>query len=212
MQKITLEQQKAIKNDFILFTSKMLEKPFVVDAENRQQINAIFSVLVFGWIDSTSESILAKKMALSKGFLIMGNFGTGKSILMRAISEFKRAIKQPTFRFVTASEACQHYKLTGSIDLYTYNDEGIQGKPVTCCFDELGREPEKVDNYGTKMDVMSQILQDRYTLWQSKGLITHYITNMSIAEIKQRYGEFIVERLLEQCNLVVFDGKSRRKN
>lgn len=204
------EQEAELKKAFIVFASQSLGKQFTVDAENKAQIQAIFSLLVLQSNEYTINDDLARKMALSKGFFVCGDLGTGKSTLMRLISEFKKTVFLPTFRFISTSEVCQHYKLTGSIDIFTYNDEGVQGKPATYCFDELGREPKTVNNYGTSMDVMSQVLQDRYLLWQKNGTLTHFVTNMSFDEIKERYGEFIQERIVEMCNVIAFKGKSRR--
>jgi len=146
----------------------------------------------------------------------MGDLGSGKSTLMRLISEFiqlGRYLKKNgaiPFKPTTTLDVCQNYKQTGSIDLHTYNADGVTEKPAVFCFDELGREPRMVDHYGTKLDVMSQVLQIRYTLWQTKGAITHFITNMNLEELTVTYGEFIVQRIVEMSNVIELNGDSRR--
>lgn len=160
--------------------------------------------------ESIGSDILNRKISLKKGFYIFGDLGCGKSTFMSLLAEFKKMNNDSTFRFMTVSEVCQAYKQSGSIDRFTFNEDGIQCKPATYCFDELGREPKVVDNYGTKMDVISQVLQDRYVLWQSKGVITHLITNLDFEELGNRYGEFIKERIVEMCNVIEFKGESKR--
>lgn len=208
---LSLKKYEAIlKNSFITYASQRINRQFEVNNENKAAINAIFSCLVLKDDESIGEDILKRKISLKKGFYIFGDLGCGKSTFMSLLAEFKKINNDSTFRFMTVSEVCQAYKQSGSIDRFTFNEDGIQGKPATYCFDELGREPKVVDNYGTKMDVISQVLQDRYVLWQSKGVITHLITNLDFEELGNRYGEFIKERIVEMCNVIEFKGESKR--
>lgn len=206
-----LKQYEAIlKNSFISFASQKINRDFEVDNDNRASINAIFSCFVLKDDQSIGLDVLKRKISTKKGFFIFGDLGCGKSTFMSLLSEFKKTNNDSTYKFLTAAEICQHYKQTGSIDKFTFNEDGVQGKPATYCIDELGREPKIVDNYGTKLDVLSQVLQDRYVLWQSKGVITHLITNLDFEELGNRYGEFIKERIVEMCNVIEFKGQSKR--
>ena len=207
----SLKKYEAIlKNSFITYASQNIGRAYEIDLANKAAINSIFSCLVLKDDESIGFDSLNRKITLKKGFFIFGDLGCGKSTLMRLLSEFKKINNDSTYKFLTASEICQSYKQLGSIDKFTFNEDGVQGKPATYCIDELGRETKVVDNYGTKLDVISQVLQDRYVLWQSKGVITHLITNLDFEELGNRYGEFIKERIIEMCNVIEFKGESKR--
>jgi len=189
---------------------------FEVDKANEAVFDAVFSHLCLRLVQIDARDQLGRNLSLKKGFLLMGDLGSGKSTLMRLISEFVQLgqyLKKNgavAFKPTTTQDVCQLYKQTGSIDKHTYNEDGVTEKPAVFCFDELGREPRVVDHYGTKLDVMSQVLQIRYALWQTKGVYSHFITNMNLEELTSTYGEFIVQRIVEMSNVIELNGDSRR--
>lgn len=199
-----------LKKAFVSFASEKLGKPFVIDESNKAALSCIFSHLVLKTVQEHHQDSFGSKISLKKGFYVFGDLGSGKSSLMRLLSEFMRENHAKTFKFVTSLDICNHYKQTGSIDRFTYNEDGVLQYPASICIDELGREPRTVDNYGTKLDVISQVLQARYLIWQNSGVLTHFITNLSFAELKSVYGDFIEERIVEMCNVIELNGKSRR--
>ena len=79
------------------------------------------------------------------------------------------------------------------------------------CFDELGRETIPANYYGQKLNVMQHILHIRYSLWQSTGVKTFITTNDDPSAIESKYGDFIRDRNREMFNIVLLQGKSRRK-
>lgn len=65
-------------------------------------------------------------------------------------------------------------------------------------FDDLGAE-NIGSHYGTKADVMGEIIQSRY---ENNRMLTFLTTNLTYEQIQQTYGERVSSRLAEMCNWV----------
>lgn len=127
-----------------------------------------------------------------KGLLLMGQKGSGKTLLMRSLS----ASIDPSLRFETHNTR----KVTSA---YNCNgDKGLEPYLIKrhMMFDDLGDE-RKGQHYGDRVEVMSLIIQERYELFIDHGIQTHFTTNLSPKEIEDRYGERSYSRLRHQVNL-----------
>lgn len=154
---------------------------------------------------------LVKKMfkyAISdskKGVLLLGDIGTGKSTLIRALNEFYKRTNQISKRFIETSAIKITSKYTEVGDdvfellgnAYNYN----------YYIDDLGLESD-ASYFGNKLDVLKNAILIRYDIREkAKTFIT---TNLSINEIEQRYGKQVIDRLKEMCFFVKLEGTSRR--
>lgn len=149
---------------------------------------------------------------LSKGILLTGPVGCGKTTLMHlmkfiiqvpAQNFIVKPCRDISFEFIEDGYAVIHRYSKGS--LYQHNQ-----KPF--CFDDLGTE-SSLKYYGNECNVMAEILLSRYDLFISNNLITHLTTNLSASEIEETYGNRIRSRLREMFNLVAFsrDSTDKRK-
>lgn len=89
-------------------------------------------------------------------------------------------------------------------------------------FDDLGTE-KSCNHFGTKYDVVEDIIQKRYELFINIGIKTFWTSNLMVSkideenEILQRYGLRSFDRLKAMSNLIVFPdtesyrGKTRTK-
>ena len=68
---------------------------------------------------------------------------------------------------------------------------------VPSLFDDLGAE-NIGSHYGTKADVMGEIIQSRYEV----GARTFFTTNLNFDELRKTYDERVASRLAEMCNWV----------
>lgn len=158
------------------------------------------------------------KLDQSKGILLIGAVGSGKTTLMRLFGEFMRSLDwQKGFKVFNCAQICAEYAelQNEAFDKYTYNKLGQCRGAVEICLDELGREPLTATHYGNKVDVMQHILQTRYTMFQESGVRTFATTNMSFEQLRVRYdganGAYLTDRFREMFNIVIFPGTSRRK-
>lgn len=199
------EFSKALLTQFIEKANEIMHrntpsKMFIVDSTNIEIISKL--CLYFAGVET-------EELPLTKGILLSGEVGVGKSLMFKAFSE---ALKNygKSFRIVSCQDVVFGYENTGELDLYMGNEKGYSGKPAKFCFDEIGRETIPAMHFGNKRNVMQHILAYRYNYWQSHGLITHGTTNASPQEIISVYGEHIADRIKEMFNYLVIKGESKR--
>ena len=134
-----------------------------------------------------------------RGLCLMGDVGTGKSLALRVLR-----IKTRTARMLVK---------TYETDRNWY-DEIIWGynrrNPEELAIDDLGAEPT-LNNYGTKIEVLEEVISERYDLWIACGTLTHITTNLPPKSLDDRYGKRLMSRVHEMAQVVVFEGPDRRK-
>lgn len=128
-----------------------------------------------------------------KGLLLMGHKGTGKTILMRALG----ACIEPDLRFAVHNTR----KVTSAYNID--GDEGLRSflAHQHMLFDDLGDE-RMGQHYGDKVESMSLIIQERYELFVDRGIMSHFTTNLTGQEIRDRYGDRVHSRLKHMVNSI----------
>lgn len=153
--------------------------------------------------------------SLSKGIMLMGKPGVGKSHLMNYF------MKNPHASYVipTCKSIVEKFRENWSrdelstIEFYSklqsaefghlYNQDYLG-----TCFGDLGSE-EIANSYGNKRNVIEEIIFARY----EAGLpfdYTHITTNLDAEMIEKIYGERLIDRLREMCNVLSLEGESFR--
>lgn len=191
-------QVLALKHQFMEIAQRYVPN-FKIDDENREVIANLFNYFN-GWSGAYD---------LKKGLWLAGDIGTGKSTLMYLFSEYLKS-QQNGFKIHICSRISTDYATNGNLDEYTYNSAGYCGKPVSMCFDELGRETIPANHFGQRLNVVQHIMHVRYSLWQQHGLKTFVTTNCDPSQVELLYGDFVRDRIREMFNIVVLQGKSRR--
>lgn len=147
----------------------------------------------------------------TKPWLCMcGYVGTGKTTMLRAISEMLTSIQTVddgkfrsmapfSFRYITATELAEVLAESKA----TYH--GIRNIKLLL-IDDVGREPKEILDYGNALYPFIDLMQYRY----ENGLGTIFTTNLTGAELRERYGERIADRMREKCFFVSFEGQSFR--
>lgn len=198
------------------FTTDQLRK-FVLDNNPHfkvdQQCVKVFTLLCQYFAnDSEFEK---QGFNLSKGIMLSGPVGVGKTELLRVFSKNKRQC----YHLISVYEieaAClkngvefsQTY--TGMVPGWGNTANCFYQKSIGWTFDDIGRESVVFD-FGNKSDVVSKIIQTRYLNKQKLPFNSlHLTTNLTPADIEARYDYAVKSRLREMFNYITVEGKDRR--
>lgn len=140
---------------------------------------------------------------LSKGILLAGPIGSGKTSLMNLMKHltpiehkfYVKTCREVGFEFIQEGYQIIHKYSIGKL----YHSEAR-----TICFDDLGIE-NNLKYFGNDCNVMAEILLSRYDIYISKNIRTHLTTNLSASEIETMYGNRVRSRLRSMCNLIAFN-------
>lgn len=152
-------------------------------------------------IDQTNENAIKKlykritsKENSSKGILLCGSFGCGKSILMTAFFYFcnQYAIKYKTTKFKIFDSKCQDFS------------DKINEIVI---IDEIGRENTTVKDYGNETTPFIDYLLTRY----KRGQLTFGISNFNMQDLTDKYGKYITDRFNEMFEIIIMRGENFRK-
>lgn len=150
-----------------------------------------------------------------KNLLLVGNAGTGKTIIMQIFSDYLKLTNNPQrFDNLSVTQMMNYYKVKGHIDRYTYNEnegKGFKEKPFNICLNDVGLETENQKSYGTALNtVIDEFLYARYEIYQSHFKKYHITSNLSVDDFKARFGQRLVDRF-KSFNVIPLLGESRRK-
>ena len=191
------------KKKLIDIASGIIRKPFVIDNTNREVIQALF--MYFTHDQEFEQSGICANPSLRKGLMIYGEVGTGKTVILKSFCKMFRV------KFITAREVSRAFMVEGwdAIDRFGLKSY-YQGKPIHTAFDDLGFEQD-CNLYGNKVNVMAEILTDRYEKWRDADMRTFATTNMDAESIAEAYGDKVKSRIREMFNYIPLTGEDRRK-
>lgn len=193
-------------------------KPYVIDSDNERQVAQLCYYFAG---DERFEG------DLSKGILLMGGLGVGKSHLMSFFYHNKimcykmascRKIEGDWNRWNPKNEVEDPIEFYSREITVAVNSNRYGHNQIGVCFDDLGVETCPSKRFGEEKNVMAEIILGRY----ESGLaykFTHFTTNLPLTSnvpgqpgLKEKYGDRVLDRLKEMCNLIVFssNAKSRR--
>lgn len=184
--------------------------PLVTDDHNREVLIALcryftgheaFEQMQDGW-------------SLNKGIMLCGPVGTGKTTLMSLF----RANQRQSFKMISCRELADRFADQGHEMLHTFShplqvpnhSDTFWQTEIGVCFDDLGTENSK-KNYGNQVNVMENILSNRYDMGSMPYHLTHVTTNLSSSEIEDYYGTRVRSRMREMFNMITLAGSDRRK-
>ena len=157
---------------------------------------------------------------LHKNILLIGEPGTGKTMIMQIFSDYLRATNNENyFRNISMTQLMNYHKVYGHIDKYTYNElkgastqEAYDGvAPFGVCLNDLGLATEKQKSFGTLLtQITDEFLFARYEIYQQYGKRYHITSNLTVKELKERFEARLIDRF-KSFNVIELHGGSRRK-
>lgn len=204
-----------IKSLMIYRAEKIFKGDFVLDENNK----IVFELLCnyFGndqKFISLSASVGINNPSLEKGLLLAGNFGVGKTWLMKLFREnqrqcyYIRNAKDISDDFQSDGEDAisEHFNLRQN----PLNDASLFFQPFSgMCIDDLGTEDIK-NHFGNKKNVIGDLIEKRYAR-NNTGIMFHGTTNLTAGQLNEFYGGRVVSRMREIFNFIELKGKDRRK-
>lgn len=154
---------------------------------------------------------------LSKNILLIGEPGTGKTLMMQIFADYLRATQnEMAFRNISATQLMNYHKVNGHINKYTYNEEGKEDAfdgcaPFHICLNDLGLMTENQKSFGTILtQITDEFLFARYEIYQQYQKRYHITSNLNVGDLKKRFEERLVDRF-KSFNVIELKGGSRRK-
>lgn len=159
--------------------------------------------------------MIGLKRKKSKGLFIIGSIGIGKTAMMKVT---QRLFKDTQRRFKWVSG----YELKDLSETLTIMEiKNLYGAGLKCdlYIDDIGFSID-VKRYGNTVNIISEIIMDRYELYISSGFKTHISSNVTasiknndrnIPTIERLYGVRVLDRIKEMCDLITWNGESLRK-
>lgn len=176
---------------FFLKKKNIPDFNFQITAENEGLIKQIFLYL-------TADSRF--KGNLHKGILLSGSIGTGKTLLLNLLIDILQSFcNVGHFGRISAEKYCEKAKKTDEIN------DSFFSKPLF--IDDIGKEPEIVNNYGTLSKPIKALINRRY----ENNSLTFATTNYKTDTLERFYGKEVADRLKEMFNDFEILGNSKRK-
>jgi hypothetical protein len=184
--------------------------------ELTQELEYIYNCL-FAYLDrdervqDASLPYASEKWDLSKGLLIIGEYGSGKTLIL----DFLRQVKGKfdiSGRHTTAYEICREYEH----EQKNKGHEGYQDILKSRCLfiDEVGDEPAVSKSYGNEENVIYRTLKLKFDLIErQKEKDKVFITsNLSIPEFRERYGDRLFDRIKGCMNILILGTGENHKS
>jgi len=147
----------------------------------------------------------------TKGVMLMGNIGCGKTTLLKGFGYLVGLFQQPPKKLevIPTYRITSEYNQKGDLIFGTSTEYGFSPGFVvqdTLLFDDLGSEAIG-NHFGRSCNVMEEVLLRRY---DTKAK-THCTTNLDAAALKKLYGPRVASRLKEMFIQIHLKGDDRRK-
>ncbi|WP_297088260.1 hypothetical protein [uncultured Draconibacterium sp.] len=170
-------------------------KNFVIDENNEPVIKQLFYYVTHNPTFSGE---------LSKGILLQGKYGCGKTILLETYSMLHNHVVKKFFLNHSLLLFIKSVELQEQIRKQSV--KYFVKRPMI--IDEFGRESKTIQDYGNVIRPISELL----SLRSDVGTLTHGTSNFTLNTLSSEefYGRMIGDRLRMMFNFITLPGESRR--
>jgi len=223
MDKINIEKIVGVKEKIMKINPSLIKSQFYYSCGNVMGFNGddsipyefnktntnIFKTILryFSGQENFNEfGVIQGNASLSKGLLVSGGLGVGKSLLFKILQQAGREIYKQTgnprmhFIDISCGNFVNAYMFSTKADHLDFDLNKYEIGQLY--IDDLGVEPLCFNSY----ELMEQILFERHR----NGATTFITTNLTPEEICNRYGDRIGDRLNQMFNIITWNGKSFR--
>lgn len=141
------------------------------------------------------------------GLIIFGNVGNGKTTLINSITNVINAYSLG--RDASGNPAWMKFVTAESLARYAKEDSekmwSIIRTPMLA-LDDLGAEQDTIKTYGNVVNPAVELLSYRYQY----RLFTVITTNLKAADMRQRYGDRVADRMNEMFTRIVIKNETYR--
>lgn len=189
----------------------MLQSAYRTEVESRgMQCEIPKEVSEYLWSIAVAMTTKSSKC----GIILCGNCGNGKTTSMKAfamVTEYLQGIhrKQCLDMGVWPDKPFKMEKTSARRIVQVAKDEVAMSeakRATVLCIDDVGLEPTEVLDYGNSINPVIEILEQRY----NQQLFTFITTNLTPAQIREKYGDRIADRFNEMMKSIVFKNPSFR--
>jgi DNA replication protein DnaC len=172
-------------NRFVV--SRNIGKRFHIDKQAIEAVTYLYRYLTLNDFKGSPD----------RGLLVMGGIGVGKTVLIKGFASMVQRLSGKSFYVASA------FEINNAV-----SERGTKGYvKVPMVIDDLGKEPELVNSYGTKTRPILQLFAERY----EEGTLTYVTTNYDMDTLSKKYGEQTTDRFKEMFNIIKMLGASRRE-
>jgi hypothetical protein len=151
----------------------------------------------------------ALKLQPNKGFFVMGPKGLGKTLNFHAYRKLQTKFAQQQMVILNVVQMEKEFKRRAELKTSgEYMDELIKIKELV--IDDLGVEKGVLNDFGTKTNLISELLHQRYIYFQRGENITHLTTNLNLPLLKEFYEGRLIDRMREMTILKIIEGTNKR--
>lgn len=176
-------------------------KKFIIDSNSEHLLH------ILGLYFTQNSEFNDFGYSLSKGLLLAGNIGVGKTAMMQLFARNQLS----SFIIKSTRQIANEFAERGIciIDDYIGETHPSRDNPFNqqffgICFDDIGVETKR-KNYGNESNVMEEILLGRYDNRYKLQNKTHITTNLNAQELEECYGKRTTSRMREMFNIIVFE-------
>jgi DNA replication protein DnaC len=164
---------------------------FALKPEDKLLLHKLISYAI-----SSEKNCQEHGIDLTKGILLTGPVGCGKTSLMTLLPAFMYPFQN--YQVKNTREIAAEFQKEGFETIQKYSS---RLKPL--CLDDLGVE-QNSKHFGNECNTIGEILLERYDLQMNQGVITHATSNLNADELEDIYGIRVRSRLRSMFNLVAF--------
>lgn len=146
---------------------------------------------------------------LDKGIYLWGNYGSGKTMLMKAfrlvLNQMHRKVEIPhrVFKIAYCKDIIRDRRDNPRLDMSGYFS-GVY------CLDDIGFGAQEIKSYGNVINPVEEILHERHKRLLDHGAVTIATSNLKFEEAQQLFDARVADRMYELFFPIQLKGKSFR--